>query len=272
MWHAFIQWFTEVINLTYNFTVQIGMPSYGLAIIFMTILIKLVMFPLTQKQMKSMRAMQEIQPKAKWIQEKYKDDQQTLQQKTMELYKEHGVNPMGGCLPLLVQMPIFLAFYQSLYNFQYLDAAHKGFLWISDIAILVKNDPDWKKIILPLLAALTTYLQQKISTTQNTDPTQRAMLYFMPLMMGYITYTVPAGLGLYWVTFNTLGILQQMYVNYTHKTAMLDTGVGVQVDSMPELAPMASKDAAVEGEKPRKDEGGIAPDAKPNSRKKRKKR
>jgi len=105
----------------------------------MTIIIKLVLFPLTQKQMKSMRAMQEIQPKAKWIQEKYKDDQQMLQQKTMELYKEHGVNPMGGCLPLLIQMPIFLAFYQSLYNFQYLDAAHKGFLWINDIALLVKK-------------------------------------------------------------------------------------------------------------------------------------
>ncbi|MEQ8200619.1 MAG: YidC/Oxa1 family membrane protein insertase [Syntrophomonadaceae bacterium] len=272
MWQAFIQWFTEVINLTYSFTVQIGMPSYGLAIIFMTIIIKLVMFPLTQKQMKSMRAMQEIQPKAKWIQEKYKDDQQVLQQKTMELYKEHGVNPMGGCLPLLIQMPIFIAFYQSLYKFQYLDVAHKGFLWINDIALLVKNDPDLTKFILPLLAALTTYYQQRISTTQNTDPTQRAMLYFMPLMMAYISYTVPAGLGLYWVTFNILGILQQSYVNYTHRMGKLDTGVGVQVDYMPEPAPMQGEPETYKGEEPQKDKGGGGKDARPNNRKKRKKR
>ncbi len=272
MWQAFIQWFTEVINLTYSFTVQIGMPSYGLAIIFMTIMIKLVMFPLTQKQMKSMRAMQEIQPKAKWIQEKYKGDQQMLQQKTMELYKEHGVNPMGGCLPLLIQMPIFLAFYQSLYKFQYLDAAHKGFLWISDIALLVKYDPDWKKIILPLLAALTTYYQQRISTTQNTDPTQKAMLYFMPLMMAYITYTVPAGLGLYWVTFNTLGILQQLYVNYTHKVEKLDTGVGTQVDFASEPVSLEIEEESYKAEETLKDEGGRVRDAKPSNRKKRKKR
>ena len=268
MWQAFIQWFSDGINLTYTFTVQIGLPSYGLAIIFMTIIIKLVMFPLTQKQMKSMRAMQEIQPKAKWIQEKYKDDQQMLQQKTMELYKEHGVNPMGGCLPLLVQMPIFLAFYQSLYNFQYLDAAHKGFLWINDIALLVKNDPDLTKFILPLFAALTTYLQQRVSTTQNNDPTQRAMLYFMPLMMGYITYTVPAGLGLYWVTFNTLGILQQLYVNYTHRMEKLDTGIEVQVDYMPEPTPIETD----KEDETQKDKGGRGKDARPDSRKKRKKR
>lgn len=268
MRQAFIQWFSDVINLTYTFTVQIGIPSYGLAIIFMTIIIKLVLFPLTQKQMKSMRAMQEIQPKAKWIQEKYKDDQQMLQQKTMELYKEHGVNPMGGCLPLLIQMPIFLAFYQSLYNFQYLDAAHKGFLWINDIALLVKNDPDLTKFILPLCAALTTYLQQRVSTTQNTDPTQKAMLYFMPLMMGYITYTVPAGLGLYWVTFNILGILQQLYVNYTHRMEKLDTGLGVQVDYTPKPTPIETD----KGDESQKDEGGRGKNARPDSRKKRKKR
>lgn len=271
MRQAFIQWFSDVINLTYTFTVQIGVPSYGLAIVFMTLIIKLVMFPLTQKQMKSMRAMQEIQPKAKWIQEKYKDDQQMLQQKTMELYKEHGVNPMGGCLPLLIQMPIFIAFYQSLYKFQYLDAAHKGFLWINDIALLVKNDPDLTRFILPLLAALSTYYQQRISTTQNTDPTQRAMLYFMPLMMAYIVYTVPAGLGIYWVTFNILGILQQLYVNHTHRLEKLDTGMGVQVDYVPEPAPTEAKlETFDEGENQR-DKGGSKKDAR-GSRKKRKKR
>ncbi len=270
MWQAFIQWFTNVINLMYTFTVQIGMPSYGLAIIFMTIAIKLVMFPLTQKQMKSMRAMQEIAPKAKQIQERYKDDPQVLQQKTMELYKEHGVNPMGGCLPLLIQMPIFIAFYQSLYKFQYMDTAHKGFLWINDVALLVKNDPDITKFILPVLAGLTTYYQQKISTSDSNDPTQKAMLYFMPLMMAYITFTVPAGLGLYWVVFNILGILQQLYVNYTHRQGKLDTGVGVQVEALTEPTPLEDNEDFAEDS--HKGKGGSDNNAKPNSRKKRKKR
>lgn len=270
MWQAFIQWFTHVINLSYAFTVQIGMPSYGLAIIFITIAIKLVMFPLTQKQMKSMRAMQEIAPKAKSIQEKYKDDPQVMQQKTMELYKEHGVNPMGGCLPLLIQMPIFIAFYQSLYKFQYIDTAHKGFLWINDVALLVKNDPDITKFILPILAALTTYYQQRISTSNSNDPTQKAMLYFMPLMMAYITFTVPAGLGLYWVVFNILGILQQLYVNYTHKQVKIDTGVGVQVNAITE--PVTHHIESEYAGEPQTDKGGSDKNARPNSRKKRKKR
>jgi YidC/Oxa1 family membrane protein insertase len=208
----------------YEFTTQIGAPSYGLAIIFMTIAIKLAMFPLTQKQMKSMRAMQEIQPKTKYIQAKYKDDPQLSQKKIMELYKEHGVNPLGGCLPLLIQMPIFLAFYQSLFNFNYVDVANAGFLWVPDIA---KPDPFF---ILAILAAATTFLQQKISMVESNDPTQKAMLYLMPLMMAWIALKMPAGLPLYWVVFNILGIFQQLYVNKVHKSAKLDTGIGIQVD------------------------------------------
>ena len=266
MWQTFIQWFSDVINLIYTFTVQIGLPSYGLAIIFMTILIKVVMFPLTQKQMRSMRAMQEIQPKTKYIQEKYKDDQQLMQKKIMELYKEHGVNPMGGCLPLLIQMPIFFAFYQSLYKFNYLDAAHKGFLWIPDIS---QPDP---LFILAILAALTTYLQQKISMVENNDPTQKAMLYFMPLMMAWIAFKMPAGLPLYWVVFNILGILQQLYVNQLHRNEKLDTGTGIQIDTPQKLAEPDYQENSVKEEVERRAKGGKEKDAGPNSRKKRKKR
>ncbi len=266
MWQTFIQWFSDLINLIYTFTVQIGLPSYGLAIIFMTILIKLVMFPLTQKQMRSMRAMQEIQPKTKYIQEKYKDDQALMQKKTMELYKEHGVNPMGGCLPLLIQMPIFLAFYQSLLKFNYLDLAHKGFLWIPDISL---PDPFF---ILAILAALTTFLQQKISMTQNNDPTQKAMLYFMPLMMAWIAFKMPAGLPLYWVVFNTLGIFQQLYVNRLHNTAKLDTGTGMQIDAPQKIAEPDYQEKSVNEEVERRAKGGKGKDAGPNSRKKGKKR
>jgi YidC/Oxa1 family membrane protein insertase len=244
------------------------MPSYGLAIIFMTIAIKLVMFPLTQKQMRSMRSMQEIQPKTKWIQEKYKGDSQLIQQKTMELYKEHGVNPMGGCLPLLIQMPIFLAFYQSLYKFQYVAGSKVNFLWIPDIS---KPDP---LFILAVLAAVTTFLQQKISMVENNDPTQKAMLYFMPLMMAWIAYRMPAGLPLYWVVFNTLGILQQLYVNRLHSNSKLDTGTGLVEDIPNKLTEPDDHDnsVSVKEKVARRDKGGRVKDASPNNRKKGEKR
>lgn len=266
MWQTFVQYFSDLINLIYTFTVQIGLPSYGLAIVFMTMLIKLVMFPLTQKQMRSMRAMQEIQPKTKYIQEKYKDDQALAQKKIMEMYKEHGVSPFGGCLPLLIQMPIFFAFYQSLFHFNYLDAAHKGFLWIPDIS---QPDP---LFILAILAAVTTYLQQKISMTENNDPTQKAMLYFMPLMMAWIAFKMPSGLPLYWVVFNILGILQQLYVNRLHRNEKLDTGTGIQIEMPQKLAEPEYPEKKVKEEVERRAKGGKEKDAGSNSRKKGKKR
>ena len=266
MWQTFVNWFAEVINLMYGFTAQIGMPSYGLAIIFMTIAIKLVLFPLTQKQMKSMRAMQEIQPKTKYIQEKYKGDSQLMQKKIMELYKEHGVNPMGGCLPLLIQMPIFIAFYQSLFNFKYLEAANAGFLWVPDIS---QPDP---LFILAILCALTTFLQQKISMVESNDPTQKAMLYFMPLMMAWIAVKMPAGLPLYWVVFNILGILQQLYVNKIHKTVKVDTGTGLQLEMTEDLTGLDQADEIEKKEVEPKDKGGKGKNGGPSSRKKGKKR
>lgn len=210
----------------YEFTVQIGVPNYGLAIIFMTIAIKLVLFPLTQRQMHSMRAMQELQPKMKYIQEKYKDEPQVMQGKLMELYKEHGVSPFSSCLPLLIQMPIFIAFYQSLLNFQFAVAEHASFLWIPNIGA---RDPFY---LLAVLAAVTTYFQSRLSMVDTKDPTQKSMLYMMPLFMAWIAATMPAGLPLYWVMFNILGILQQLYVNRTSKQTKMDTGTGVQVEAV----------------------------------------
>lgn len=274
MWSTFIQWFSDIITLIYGITVQIGVPSYGLAIIIMTVLIKLVMFPLTQQQMRSMRAMQDIQPKTKYIQEKYKDDPQLMQQKIMEMYKEHGVNPMGGCLPLLIQMPIFIAFYQSLILMSktvFSTAQNPGFLWIQNIGILVKDDPNllvfpFLPLILPILSAATTYFQQRISMVDNNEPTQKAMLYFMPVMMAYITYTVPGGLGLYWVVFNILGILQQLYVNRIHVSQKADSGTGTETE-VAQLVEQEKKEPVV-----RMDKGGKEKNAGPNSRKKGKKR
>ena len=123
------------------------------------------------------------------------------------------MNPLGGCLPLLIQMPIFIAFYQSLLNFNFVNPEHAGFLWIPNI-----GEPD-PYLILAILSALTTFLQQKLSmVSSNNDKTQRIMLYFMPLMMAWIAVKMPAGLPLYWVLFNIFGILQQLYVNRTQNT------------------------------------------------------
>lgn len=267
MWQSFVQWFASVIEFMYRLTESIGVPNYGLAIIFLTIIIKLILFPLTQKQMKSMRAMQEIQPKLKSLQEKYKNDPQKMQEKVMQLYKDHGVNPFGGCLPLLLQMPIFIAFYQSLYNFKFSVAEHAKFLWISDI-----GQPD-SLYILAILAAATTYLQQKISMIDSKDPTQKSMLYVMPLFMAWIAATMPAGLPLYWVTFNILGILQQMYVNWSANKAKLDTGTGLVVETQFEKEDL--EEETVNNKKDNnagREKGGKTDNGTPNSRKKGKKR
>lgn len=266
LWHAFVQWFADVINIMYGLTVDIGIPNYGLAIIFMTIIIKLVLFPLTQKQMKSMRAMQEIQPKTKYLQEKYKDDPQKMQQKVMELYKENGVNPMGGCLPLLIQMPIFIAFYQSLFNFKFIETAHAGFLWIPNIG---NPDPYY---ILAILAAVTTFLQQKVSMTQSNDPTQKTMMYFMPVFMAWIALKMPAGLPLYWVVFNILGILQQLYVNKSKDALKADTGTGISVEVEEKSKTVENHKEAAKEKVAGKGKGGNVKDASPNNRKKGKKR
>ncbi|MCL5057580.1 MAG: YidC/Oxa1 family membrane protein insertase [Actinobacteria bacterium] len=199
---------TSIINWLYGLTVTANIASYGLAIIFFTLLLKIALYPLTLKQMKSMYMMQKLGPKIKEIQNKYKGkDPQKMQQKIMEIYKEHNVNPMSGCLPLIIQMPILIALFQALRNFNYMDPSHAGFLWIKNLSE-VNND----FFALAILTAVTTFLQTRL-TTNMTDQTQKMMLYTMPIMIGYFSTQVPAGLALYWVTFNTLGILQQYIVN-----------------------------------------------------------
>lgn len=210
MWHSFVQGFSSIIQLFYSYTVQLGVGNYGLAIIMITILLKMLLYPLSAKQMNSVKGMQELQPKVKELQEKYKGQPEKAQKEVMALYKEHKVNPLAGCFPLLVQMPILIAFYQALLSLEYLEPSHAGFLWIANL-----SQPD-RTLILPILTAASTYWQQKVSTINTQDQTQKYMLIFMPLFIGYLSYTFPAGLALYWVVFSVIGALQQMYVN--HKT------------------------------------------------------
>ena len=192
------------IELLYSITESLGFGSYGLAIILLTIVIKTLLYPLTAKQMQSMKAMQMLQPKMKKIQEKYRDNQQMMQQKMAELYQNAGVNPLAGCLPMLIQMPILMGMYYALFNFDY-GGAEPSFLWLPSLS---QTDPIY---ILPVLSALTTFLQQKISMTETTQQTKMLMI-ILPLFIGWISLNFPSGLVLYWVTMNVVQIIQQRWL------------------------------------------------------------
>ena len=194
----------DILNVFYQLTATLGFPSYGLAIILMTLVIKMLMYPLTVKQVKSMKGMQILQPKMKELQTKYKDKPEKLQQEMIKLYKETGVNPMAGCLPLVLQMPIFIVIFYGLRDFTFNGAT--SFLWLTDLA---QPDPLY---ILPVLSALTTYYQQKQTSTEMNQQA-KMMLMFMPLFIGYISTTFSSGLVLYWVTMNTVQIVQQWWMS-----------------------------------------------------------
>ena len=194
-----------ILGAFYSVTSAAGLESYGFPIILLTILIKLVTYPLTVKQVKSMKAMQEIQPKMKKIQEKYKSDPQMLQQKTGELFREAGVNPLAGCLPLLVQMPILMGMYYALFNFTFPSAEAAAFFWLPSMS---EPDPYY---ILPVLSAATTFLQQKMTSSEMTGQ-MKVMMTVMPLFIGWISLTFPSGLVLYWVTMNVVQIIQQWWM------------------------------------------------------------
>ena len=194
-----------ILGAFYSVTSAAGLESYGFPIILLTILIKLVTYPLTVKQVKSMKAMQDIQPKMKKIQEKYKHDPQMLQQKTGELFREAGVNPLAGCLPLLVQMPILMGRYYALFNFTFPSAEAAAFFWLPSMS---EPDPYY---ILPVLSAATTFLQQKMTSSEMTGQ-MKIMMTVMPLFIGWISLTFPSGLVLYWVTMNVVQIIQQWWM------------------------------------------------------------
>ena len=194
-----------VLESLHSLTDLAGVGSYGLAIILLTVIIKMILYPLTVKQVKSMKAMQELSPKMKKIQEKYKDNPQVMQQKVGALYKEAGVNPLAGCLPLVIQMPILMGMYYALYNFSYPSPEAAQFLWLPSMS---EADPLY---ILPVLSAFTTFLQQKMTTTEMNQQ-MKIMMTVMPIFIGWISLTFPSGLVLYWVTMNVVQIAQQWWM------------------------------------------------------------
>ena len=201
-----VQVFRLVFEGFYNLTAAVGFANYGIAIILMTILVKALMYPLTAKQVRSMKAMQELQPALKKLQKDYKNNPQLLQQKMAELYKEAGDNPLAGCLPLLIQMPILMGVYYCLYGYSY--SGDPTFLWHTSLS---DTDPLY---VLPILSALTTYIQQKQTMASNGQDNQqmKIMSYMMPLFIGWISLNFPSGLVVYWVTMNLCQIAQQWYM------------------------------------------------------------
>jgi len=182
--------------------------NYGWGIIGITILVRLILLPLMIKQTKSTKAMQAIQPEMQKLKEKYasKDaaTQQKLQQETMALFQKHGVNPLAGCLPLLVQMPILIGIYHAIMRTRAIAA--DSFLWFD----LGDKDPYF---ILPLVAGATTFLQQKMMMAgQENNPQMAMMLWMMPIMIVVFAINFPAALSLYWVVGNVFMIVQTYFI------------------------------------------------------------
>ncbi len=193
-------------------------PNYGFAIIFLTVLVRLVTAPLTAKQMKSMKKMTEVQPRLKELQEKYKDDRQKQQEEMMKLYRETGVNPLGGCLPLLLQFPVFIGLYYALQSS--IDLRQAPFvLWIDDLSLpetlFTLPGIELPVRVLPLVMGASMILQQRM-TPSTMDPAQaRMMMTVMPVMFTVLFYQFPSGLVLYWMMSNLLAIGHQMWMNRT---------------------------------------------------------
>jgi YidC/Oxa1 family membrane protein insertase len=176
--------------------------NYGVTIILLTMLIKLMFVPLQYKSYKSMKQMQVIQPKVLAIQNKFKDDRERLNKELIKLYKDHRVNPVGGCLPMVLQMPVFVALFNILY--MTIDLRQAPFmLWIKDLSV---QDPYY---VLPIIMGATMVIQQKITPT-TMDPMQAKIMLFLPVFMTFLFVNFPAGLVLYWLTNNTLTITQQV--------------------------------------------------------------
>ncbi len=239
IWNGFVFALQEVLKFFFDLT-----GSAGLAIVIFTIATKVVLLPLTLSQLRTMRVQQQIQPRLRELQKKYKDNREKLNQEMMNLYKEYGINPTAGCLPSLLQLPIFFGIYYAVLNLSRPLSlatmlgrwagmlglgntllpipdlrtgfpspgilANEPFLWMPTLGIA---DP---LHILPILAAGLQFIQQRMMTPRDSDPQQSAMnnaMMFMPLMLLFLGWNWPAGPVLYWVTQSLLGIVQQYFVS-----------------------------------------------------------
>lgn len=223
--------------------------SYALAIIAFTIFIRLLLYPLTIKQLKSSRMQMALQPQLQELRKRYGDDRVKLNEETMRLYRENNANPVAGCLPTLIQFPILIALYSSLYALLQQPGVHAGFLWVRNLAL-----PDFWSVtdplthhqvynglfILPILAAALQWVQQRMmmNTAASNDPQQKMMyqmMQFLPLMVIFFGFRFPAGLALYWVTNTLVSIVLQYFV----------TGWGTLPQLIPVLGRIATPGAGI---------------------------
>jgi len=186
--------------------------NYGLSIILLTIIIKILFWPLTNKSFKSMKGMQKLQPEINALKEKYKDNREEFARQQMELFKRYKVNPLGGCLPMLLQIPVFIALYRALMDS--IELRHANFIsfWINDLSA---KDPTY---IAPIIMGASMFLQQKMTPT-TLDPAQARVMMFMPIIFTFMFLNFPAGLVIYWLVNNLISIAQQVYINKKHTDA-----------------------------------------------------
>jgi YidC/Oxa1 family membrane protein insertase len=198
--------------------------NFGLAIMILTLIVRIVLGPLAHKSFISMNKMKEMQPQVKVLQERYKDDRPAMQKEIMELYKKHQVNPVAGCLPILLQIPVFFALYKVL--LVSIEMRHAPFIgWIHDLAapdtttmfnlfgLIAWQPPQFLMIgALPILVGVTMFLSQKLNPPP-ADPVQKTIFSVMPLLFTYITAHFPAGLAVYWAFNNVLSMVQHLIIN-----------------------------------------------------------
>jgi YidC/Oxa1 family membrane protein insertase len=244
---GWFRWFMQAIYVLLNWLFAL-IGNFGVAIICLTVIVRLLLYPIAQKQFASMAAMRVVQPKMKAIQERYKDDRVQMQQEIMKLYKEEKVNPMAGCLPILLQIPIFYALYKVL--LLAVEMRHEPFtLWIRDLSapdpltpvnlfgLLPFQPPALIAVgILPILLGLTMWLQMRLNP-QATDPIQRQVFGLMPWVLMFIMAPFAAGLQLYWVTSNILTIAQQRLLYARHPVLKHGLDAAVIESSPPPPAP-----------------------------------
>jgi YidC/Oxa1 family membrane protein insertase len=217
---SFVRPLVRLFEVMLRWTHDHVVPNYGVAIILLTILVRIVTYPLTQRSMTSMKRFSVIAPQMKELQEKYANDRDKLQEELMKLYKQKGMNPLaamgGGCVPMLIQMPVMIALYFALQTSMELRHAPFAF-WIHDLSA-PENLASIAGIpirLLPLLMGASMMLQQRLTPAPNADPQQRQMMTLMSVVFTFMFYQFPSGLVLYWFVSNLLGIAQQLWVNRT---------------------------------------------------------
>jgi YidC/Oxa1 family membrane protein insertase len=281
IWGLFVGFLENVLLTFYQWFRDAGLPgSAGLAIILFTIVARVVILPLTLKSLQSARKMQELQPQIKELQRKHGKDPQKLQEETMKLYREYKINPAGGCLPMLLQLPIFLGVYQAVINLAQIPPAEHavgamvdvmaqsglsvaslqslggaklngGFLWLADLG---RVDPYY---ILPVLSVLFQLIVQLMATPRVQDPQQKAMaqsMLVLPVVFGYIGFTFPSGAVLYWVVGSILSMIQQYVISgwgsLSNYLKFLPTDGGLFPPITPAVAAGATSGGTVSDEAP----------------------